>query len=354
MSADPAALDWLKTNHDRLVADLAALVKIPSISNDGEHQPQIEQTAELTCEQMRQAGLQNVTTLTTAGSNPYAYGEWLGAPGKPTVFLYAHHDVQPVNDVGEVKWQSDPWTLTRRDGRLYGRGAADDKGADHRPARRRRGIPPDEEGAAGQRQDARRGRGGNRLAEPDRLLRGAQKSHSVGRDRRLRHGQHRNRPAEHHLRAARHRGGAGGRAERPHARAQRGGRRRAGRRRPGARRDPGPTLLEERPSADPALLRQGTSTDRGGAAGHPGAARRRGEVAGRLRRAARRALRHAGGRRPQRADVAAAGRDHHRAGSEFDQERVEPGATEGDRDRELPHRAGPGSRRGVRGTEAAC
>ena len=129
MAADPAALAWLKDNHDRLFDDLAALVKVPSISTDGDHQPQIEQTAALTCEQMRRAGLQNVAVLRTGKSNPYAYGEWLGAPGKPTVFLYAHHDVQPVNDVGEAKWQSDPWMLTRRDGRLYGRGAADDKGA---------------------------------------------------------------------------------------------------------------------------------------------------------------------------------------------------------------------------------
>ena len=54
-------------------------------------------------------------------------GEWLGALGKPTVFLYAHHDVQPVNFAGD--WLSEPWTLTERNGRLYGRGAADDKGA---------------------------------------------------------------------------------------------------------------------------------------------------------------------------------------------------------------------------------
>ena len=108
MAVDPAALDWLKDNHDRLVGDLAALVKVPSISTDGEHQPQIEQTAALTCEQMRRAGLQNVAVLRTGDSNPYAYGEWLGAPGKPTVFLYAHHDVQPVNYVGEANGSPTP------------------------------------------------------------------------------------------------------------------------------------------------------------------------------------------------------------------------------------------------------
>jgi acetylornithine deacetylase/succinyl-diaminopimelate desuccinylase-like protein len=124
-------IDWLTANHEKLVNDLARLVAIPSVSTDGEHQKEVEQTAELTCEQMRQAGLQNVAILRSGGSNPYAYGEWLGAPGKPTVFLYAHHDVQPVHqeDIDQGRWQSPPWQLTRRDGRLYGRGAADDKGA---------------------------------------------------------------------------------------------------------------------------------------------------------------------------------------------------------------------------------
>jgi acetylornithine deacetylase/succinyl-diaminopimelate desuccinylase-like protein len=110
-----------------LVQDLADLVRIQSISTDREHQKEVEQTAALTCEQMRRAGLQNVEILHCGGSNPYAFGEWLGAPGKPTVFLYAHHDVQPINFVEE--WQSEPWTLTPRDDRLYGRGSADDKGA---------------------------------------------------------------------------------------------------------------------------------------------------------------------------------------------------------------------------------
>src|SRR5437870_10201646 len=105
-------LDWLAKNHSQLVNDLAALVKVQSISTDGEHQKQIDQTAELTCEQMRQVGLENVAVLRSGESNPYAYGEWLGAPGKATVFLYAHHDVQPTNYLEQ--WQSDPWKLTAR------------------------------------------------------------------------------------------------------------------------------------------------------------------------------------------------------------------------------------------------
>jgi acetylornithine deacetylase/succinyl-diaminopimelate desuccinylase-like protein len=119
--------EWLERNHESVVRDLADLVAIQSISTDGEHGPEIERTASLTCQQMRQAGLQKVDVLRVGGSLPYAYGEWCDSPGKPTVFLYAHHDVQPTNY--REHWQSDPWHLTRRDGRLYGRGSADDKGA---------------------------------------------------------------------------------------------------------------------------------------------------------------------------------------------------------------------------------
>ena len=120
-------LNWLKENQAAQISDLSKLVAIPSISTDGEHAKELEQCGATVCEQMREAGLQNVEVLRCGGSYPYAYGEWLGAPGKPTVFLYSHHDVQPVNF--ESDWKSPPWTLTEREGRLYGRGAADDKGA---------------------------------------------------------------------------------------------------------------------------------------------------------------------------------------------------------------------------------
>src|SRR3954469_21883537 len=109
-----AALDWLPANHEGIVRGLAELVAIPSISTDGEHQAEIDRTAALTADQMRAAGLHNVEVLRVGQSLPYAYGEWLDAPGKPTVFLYAHHDVQPVNDVGDARWeQPDPFKLTR-------------------------------------------------------------------------------------------------------------------------------------------------------------------------------------------------------------------------------------------------
>ncbi len=122
------ALEWLDKNHEGIIRGLADLVAIPSISTDGEHTTEIERTAKLVCDQMRDAGLQNVDVLRVGNSLPYAYGDWLEAgPTKPTIFLYAHHDVQPVNFVDQ--WKSDPWKLTRRDSRLFARGSADDKGA---------------------------------------------------------------------------------------------------------------------------------------------------------------------------------------------------------------------------------
>lgn len=123
-----AALDWLQKHHEDIVRGLADLVAIPSISTDGEHDHEIGRTAQLTADQMRGAGLMNVEVLKVGNSLPYVYGEWLEAgPDKPTVFLYAHHDVQPVNYIEQ--WKSDPWKLTRRDGRLFARGSADDKAA---------------------------------------------------------------------------------------------------------------------------------------------------------------------------------------------------------------------------------
>ena len=74
---------------------------------------------------MRRIGLQNVRLIDTPG-NPVVYGDWLGAPGAPTILFYGHYDVQPVDPLD--LWESPPFEATIRDGEIYARGSADDKG----------------------------------------------------------------------------------------------------------------------------------------------------------------------------------------------------------------------------------
>ncbi len=74
---------------------------------------------------MRRIGLQNVRLIETPGF-PVVYGDWLGAPGAPTILFYGHYDVQPVDPV--ELWESPPFEATIRDGEIYARGSADDKG----------------------------------------------------------------------------------------------------------------------------------------------------------------------------------------------------------------------------------
>jgi cysteinylglycine-S-conjugate dipeptidase len=107
-------------------ADLEALVRIRSISADPDRYGDVRDSADATVELLRAHGLENVRTSGVEGSQPFVIGEWMHAgPDVPTVLLYAHHDVQPPGIV--ENWASDPFEPEERDGRLYGRGAADDK-----------------------------------------------------------------------------------------------------------------------------------------------------------------------------------------------------------------------------------
>ncbi len=106
-------------------ADLERLVRIPSVSADPAAAPHLWASAGEVAALLRQAGLPEVDVLTAGDSRPAVLGRRPGPPGAPTVLLYAHHDVQPPGDPAD--WDSDPFEPAERDGRLYGRGTADDK-----------------------------------------------------------------------------------------------------------------------------------------------------------------------------------------------------------------------------------
>ena len=106
-------------------ADLDGLVRIPSVSADPAAAPHLRASAGRVAALLRQAGLSEVDVLTAGSSQPAVLGRRAAPPGAPTVLLYAHHDVQPPGDPAD--WDSDPFEPAERDGRLYGRGAADDK-----------------------------------------------------------------------------------------------------------------------------------------------------------------------------------------------------------------------------------
>jgi acetylornithine deacetylase/succinyl-diaminopimelate desuccinylase-like protein len=118
-------IDFINMNRERYLDELKALLAIPSISALPEHAADVKRCAEWCADEMRRIGLQNVKLLDTPG-NPVVYGDWLGAPGAPTILFYGHYDVQPVDPLD--LWESPPFDATVRDGELFARGSADDKG----------------------------------------------------------------------------------------------------------------------------------------------------------------------------------------------------------------------------------
>ena len=117
--------DFINLNRERYLEELKAFLAIPSISALPQHAGDVKRCAEWCAEEMRRIGMQNVRLVDTPG-NPVVYGDWLGAPGAPTILFYGHYDVQPVDPL--ELWQSPPFEATIRDGEIYARGSADDKG----------------------------------------------------------------------------------------------------------------------------------------------------------------------------------------------------------------------------------
>jgi acetylornithine deacetylase/succinyl-diaminopimelate desuccinylase-like protein len=118
-------LQYIQQNSTRYLNELKSLLAIPSISTNPENKQDIQRCAEWVGGHMTRIGMTNVKIFPTAG-HPVVYGDWLGAPDKPTVLIYGHYDVQPVDPL--ELWTTPPFDATVRDNNLFARGASDDKG----------------------------------------------------------------------------------------------------------------------------------------------------------------------------------------------------------------------------------
>lgn len=116
---------YFKDHREEHLEELKAFLRIPSISSLSEHKDDIRKGAEWLKEAMLKAGLENAEVFETEG-HPVVYADWLHAEGKPTVLVYGHYDVQPVDPLN--LWESAPFDPQIRDNKLFARGASDDKG----------------------------------------------------------------------------------------------------------------------------------------------------------------------------------------------------------------------------------
>lgn len=125
MPLEPAVLEYYRSHQDEFLEGLKSLLRIPSISALSEHKPDILAAANFLADDLTAMGLKGVRLVGRSG-HPMVYGEWLEQPGKPTLLLYGHYDVQPPDPLDE--WVSPPFDPTVRGDNIYARGAVDDKG----------------------------------------------------------------------------------------------------------------------------------------------------------------------------------------------------------------------------------
>lgn len=120
--------EFIDSRREQHLTELCEFLRIPSISAKSEHKPDIERAANWVADHLRSAGFKMVEIVPT-NLHPIVYAESLEAPGKPTVLLYGHYDVQPAEPLD--LWTSPAFDPQTRDGNIYGRGTADDKGQVH-------------------------------------------------------------------------------------------------------------------------------------------------------------------------------------------------------------------------------
>jgi acetylornithine deacetylase/succinyl-diaminopimelate desuccinylase-like protein len=120
--------EYIESCRDQHLAELCEFLRIPSVSAKSEHKPDIERAARWVAAKLTSAGFKTVQIVPT-NLHPLVYAESLEAPGKPTVLFYGHYDVQPAEPLD--LWTSPAFDPTVRDGNLFGRGTADDKGQVH-------------------------------------------------------------------------------------------------------------------------------------------------------------------------------------------------------------------------------
>src|SRR5256885_507541 len=120
--------EFIESRREPHLAELYEFLRIPSVSAKSEHKPDIDRAARWVSDNLRAAGFTTVQVVAT-NLHPLVYAESLEAPGKPTILFYGHYDVQPVEPLN--LWTSPPFEPTVRNGNLFGRGTADDKGQIH-------------------------------------------------------------------------------------------------------------------------------------------------------------------------------------------------------------------------------
>lgn len=118
-------LNHINSNINSYIEELKDFLRIKSISTLPENQNDMQTAAQFVADKIKQAGIEKVEIYQTEG-HPIVYAEWMGAPGKPTVLIYGHYDVQPADPI--ELWNTSPFEPVIKDDKIYARGATDDKG----------------------------------------------------------------------------------------------------------------------------------------------------------------------------------------------------------------------------------